>query len=172
MKILLLTACLFLTSCATKYYSPPNTDKAATVSFSNLSPEIPEINIIDNCTSLKINDSYFENKKPTDISEFKINIPIKRKISFVYNYFWISGEKTVPITIENSTISLIRIKKIKVIHTCNEIVTFIPEKNRHYEVYFGKNIENCMIKASEAYYTDDKHKKQLMAIHLVSDQEC
>jgi len=171
MKIRLLTALPLLASCTTQYYIPTDSNVFATVSFSNLSHEIPEISIIDNCNTSKINNRYIEYRKPTDESTFKIKIPVKRKISFEYKYFWISGKKTEPITIENNYTSHIELKKTNVISECIETVTFIPEENKHYEIYFGKNINNCVIKASKAYYSNGK-QKQLLSINITSKQKC
>lgn len=47
--------------------------------------------------------------------------------------------------------------------TCGSEVSFIPEKNKHYEVYFGINNGNCLIKASEARETSAS-TKQLFTI--------
>jgi len=171
MKQKLLIALPLLASCTTEYYIPPASDMSATVSFSNLSPEIPEINIIDTCNSSKINNSYIEYKKPADRSTFKVKIPVKRKISFEYKYFWISGEKTVPVTTENQYQSHIELKKTKVISECTATVTFIPEENKHYEVYFGKNINKCVIKASEAYFSNN-NQKQLLPVIITGNQKC
>jgi len=172
MKRQLLIALPLLASCTTKYYIPPGSDVSATVSFSNLSAEIPDISIIDNCKTSKINNSYIEYKKPSDESTFKIKIPVKRKISFEYKYFWISGEKTEPVTIENQYRSHIELRKTNVISECTETVTFIPEENKHYEVYFGKNVNKCMIKASEAFFLNSNKQKHLLPVIITDNQKC
>lgn len=40
--------------------------------------------------------------------------------------------------------------KINVANTCSSSVSFVPEENKHYEVYFGLFSDKCIIKASEA----------------------
>ena len=100
----------------------------------SISPEIPEIKLIDNCNGSIINNRFFEYRKPTDKSTFSVKIPIKRIITFEYTYLWVSGQKTQVITNETKLKSNIDLKKVNEISTCKESVAFIPEENKHYEI--------------------------------------
>ena len=177
MKKILISACLFLTSCSHNYYLPATSDNTATVSFANLSPENPEINIIDNCISKEIKRMHIERRSPIKKAKYKIRIPAERKISFNYRYFWVSGEKTTLVTSGNVNIGFGSIPNIKSatskeILTCDERVTFRPEKDKHYEIYFGVDTNKCVIKANEALYDKFKKKNKLYAIKILNNQKC
>jgi len=172
MKIALIGVSFILASCTQNYYMPDTSDTTATVSFSNLSAENPEINIIDNCRSSEIESIYIERKKPSKVAKYKITIPAERKISFQYKYFWISGEKTTLVTSSVGSLPQIKPETSKEIATCDEVITFKPEKNKHYVVYFGVGKNKCVIKANEILYDRVKGANKLYAIDMLANQEC
>lgn len=166
----LILACTTLSSCATRYYSPPEQGALATVSFSNLSPEIPKLYITSNCKSFLINQIFIEQKNPADKSKHEINIPANSEITFEYNYYWFSGEKTELVT--NGIYYRIEETKSKIPESCTKTITFIPEDNKHYEVYFGINLDHCIIKAVETQQIQGSAKKKLLKINPIQKKRC
>lgn len=154
-----------LSSCATPNYMQPNNDSVATVSFSNLSDELAEIYIVTNDKTYSITSNLIERKKPQEKSKYKTNIKTGNEITFKYDYNWLMSERT-EITSTYSkynTPTKVNAKIINVANTCSTSVSFVPEENKHYEVYFGLIADKCIIKASEVRgYSDST--KQLISI--------
>jgi hypothetical protein len=137
-----------ITSCTKSYYVAPQLKQFATVSFSNLSPEMPEIHIKIKDKIFQINSNYIEQKKPQDKSKYKINIPINEMITFQYIYNWLIYEKRNVVSIQNGFYSNINLNSSKDTNICKSTISFKPKANKHYEVYFGITSTKCTIKAS------------------------
>jgi len=172
-KLVFLISTTVLFSCSTTYYSLKNSEQVATVSFSNLSRETPEIYIVNNCKSERIKVELIENKKPQERAKYKTEIPAGKTISLNYNYNWILTEKHDLIT-EGTILSAIPINKTKVskgISSCSNLISFTPEANKHYEVYFAISGGKCQIKASEAIAVTDS-KNNLYSIPISNENAC
>lgn len=154
-----------VSSCARQYYIQPTIDVVATVSFSNLTDEIPVIYIVSDGKSSPINNYLIENKRPQDKSKYKTKIIANEIITIKYEYRFVMSKKTqISTTYSQFNIpTSVRKQSYKTASTCSNEVTFTPEKNKHYEVYFGMDNDKCIIKASEAR-TTSVSKKQLYSI--------
>jgi hypothetical protein len=161
---------VLLSVCSSKYYTFTDSGATATVSFSNLSAELPEIVLIENCATSKIKDVYFENKLPNQKSAKKIKISVDKPITFEYRYSWFSGEVENLVTAGTSLRPHLKLEKNKSISICKETVTFIPQENKHYEVYFGLSNNKCVIKASEARISEQG--KWISAISTHDKPKC
>ena len=172
MKISVIMTFLLLASCSANYYKTTIEDKFSTVSFSNLTPEIPDVYLIDKCETYKIENQYIERKYPTDKPSKMLRIPVKRKITFEYNILWISGEKK---QLENNGglyTPNIEEQTSKTGSTCTETVTFIPEEGKHYEVYFGKSGNKCVIGASEVELGSENKINKLIKLNALHRDKC
>lgn len=172
MKIRLVAICFLITSCSQSYYIPSPTGETAFVSFSRLTYEIPEITIIENCRSSTIDPDFIKNRKPTEKNSNELRIPANSEITFVYDYSWFGEEMSELYTSGNQYGPLIHQKKSKEFNSCTQSVSFIPEENKHYEVYFGKNIDTCTIKVSEVFINPSTGKKYLFKVSTVPKQHC
>ena len=170
-NISLILLFISLSSCSTQYYLPPEQGALATVSLSTLSSDIPEINIISNCKLSTFNHYLIERRKPTDKSINLINIPSNKEITFQNNYYLISSQKT-KFNSKSGFSPHIDTMPIKELSLCTQSVTFIPEENKHYEVYFGISDGKCTINAEEGQRIQDATKKRLMRIEYIKDQQC
>ena len=172
LKLTIILLHITLTSCAATYYTPVKETSIASVSFSSVSLELPEIRVVDNCNSLPINKNLIVHKDPEDKSGVKLTIPATREITFEYNYHWFSGEKTEFITKGKIVGAHVEIEKSKVISSCFNSITFIPGENKHYEVSFEFNAGKCIIKASEGIYIDGYSKYRLQKVDIVDKPQC
>lgn len=172
MKIIKITICTLIlgaiTACSGSYYVAPELKESAVVSFSNLSPEIPEIYILIKGKSSQINSNYFEKRKPQQRSRYTLKIPAKEKITFNYVYNWVMSEYREPVSVQNKFYSNVEIKTKKEVDTCRSNVSFKPESDKHYEVYFGIVRGKCIIKASEVYI-DKNGRKSLIKLTKKQD---
>jgi len=156
-------------SCSRVYYTAPDTGAVASVSFSNLSPELPDIYIIDECGPLPVDHRLIEQKNPQQKSRYKTHIPAGKTITFKYEYNFLMRKGTQPVTYETELSSRIKIEKINSVSTCSRLVSFKPEKNMHYEVYFGLLDTHCSIKASKSVASDVSKKNILYNIPTTLD---
>lgn len=164
---------LILISCSTTYYAPENGEQMATVSFSNLSNETPEIYIVNNCKSEQIDSELIEKKKPQETAKYKTKIPAGRNISFEYNYNWILSKENNLISegLILNTVPIIKTKVSTKASSCNSLASFTPEANQHYDVYFAISGKNCQIKASKSVALTDS-RNNLYAIPLSNKNSC
>lgn len=161
---------LILTSaCSTEYYQSTVDKNVAYVSFSNLSREIPGISINTNCKRSQIDPELIKYRRPNEDTDLLLQIPSNIPVSFSYDYAWFEGEKIQ--LVEKGSL-IIKKTTSKDVNSCTEKVTFIPEPNRRYEVYFGKNPLSCVIGVSEVFVKPGSHKKLLMKVKQVETPEC
>lgn len=173
MKKIFLITFLLVTSCSTKFYQYQGADAKASVSLSRLSKDIASIYIIDNCEASQIQPELIEEKYPSQKSKYKIDIPANRQITFEYRYFWISGEKSRLVSKSNGlTAHRIETQTDKSVTSCKESFTFIPQENKHYEVYFGKADNQCVIKAGEAKFSETGKRKSVTKINGLEPNHC
>lgn len=173
MKKLVLITLMLVTSCSTKFYQYQGTDVKASVSFSRLSKDIASIYIIDNCQASQVQPELIEDKYPSQKSKYKIVIPVNRQITFEYRYFWISGETSRLVSKSNGlTAHRIEAQTDKSVTSCRESITFVPEENKHYEVYFGKADNKCVIKAGEAKFSENGERKKVTKISELKRNNC
>ena len=169
---------LFLTSaCSTNYYQSVADNNHAYVSFANLSQEIPEISIITNCKRSRIDPERIKYRKPSENADSLLEIPSDQPVSFVYAYAWFEGEEFQLVdrgyAQQNTQISLLTQRKAsKGVKSCSEKITFVPEPEQKYEVYFGKNPRSCVISVSEAFVEPGNQKKHLMKVKSMEPPEC
>ena len=154
-----------MTSCSTQYYIQPTNETVATVSFSNLTDELPNIYIVSDGESFPIESFLIENKRPQDKSKYKTKIVAGEKIIIKYQYDWVMRKRTQLSTTygQFNMPTSVNAESFNTVTTCSSEVSFTPEENRHYEIYFGINIDKCLIKASEARI-DSVSGKQLYVI--------
>ena len=170
-RLLLSIAVIFLVSCSRAYYVPPTEPPLATVSFSNMSSELPDVYIIIDCKSHPLDSSLFERKRPDDTSRHKTPVPAGKMISFRYDYNWLISENTQLVTSGASFGSRIETQKTKQASTCSSLVSFMPEPDRHYEVYFGLVADKCTIKVAESLRVPGGGKK-LGSVQQSDSNEC
>ena len=170
-KLVFLISTTVLFSCSTTYYSLKNSEQVATVSFSNLSRETPEIYIVNNCKSERIKVELIENKKPQERAKYKTEIPAGKNLSFKYHYNFILTEKTSLVTKGSTLRPKFETVISKEASSCTSLVSFTPEVNQHYEVYFAISGKNCQIKASQSVAITDS-KNNLYAIPITNKNEC
>lgn len=142
-----------------------------------MSPELPDIHIISDCKSLPIHNELIERKKPEQVARHKTLIPAGKPISFKYDYNWLISEKTSLVSSGNSYSPRIETQKTKDVSTCSSLVTFTPQVNKHYEVYFGLMLNKCLIRARESVTTSTPGfslptKNKLYAIEESTKSEC
>lgn len=167
--VLISTASL---SCAMKEYKLPEDGPVASVSFSNLSLGVPELNIINNCESSFINKNYIESKSPTDKAKYKIKIRSKNKITFEYKYHWFSRNGLIPITQASGLHHSVKEKTSSELRTCTKSVTFVPEENKNYEIYFGIQGNKCSIDVGEVHEIDGTYEKKLLHVTTAKAPKC
>ncbi|VAW64248.1 hypothetical protein MNBD_GAMMA08-276 [hydrothermal vent metagenome] len=172
MKIIKITICTLIlgaiTACSGSYYVAPELKESAAVSFSNLSPEIPEIYILIKGKSSQINSNYFEKRKPQQRSRYTLKIPAKEKITFNYVYNWVMGEYRDVVSVQNKLYANVETKTRKEVDTCRNNVSFKSEADKHYEVYFGIVRGKCVIKVSEVFI-DKNGRKSLKKLKQKND---
>lgn len=172
-RILITSAILILCSgCSVPYYVEPQDGPTASASFSNLSAEIPQIEIIRDCHASPINPDYIEQKKPTDLARKHMEIPAGKPVGFRYTYYWLTRDKTEVITHESRMRSNIEMKRSKEGYHCRRSIRFTPEAGRYYEIYFGISAGECRIGASEAYYTKGSVRKKLAPVKMLPNDTC
>ena len=150
-KLLALFLLVTASSCTSSYYKQPTNTPVATVSFSNSTGKHAVIYISINDNSYKIDNNLLENKHPQDSAEHKTNIPTGNKVTFKYVYNWIL-KKNDEIFISYARFGVparFDTKQLKTANTCTNTISFIPEENKHYEVYSGLATDKCIIKAYE-----------------------
>ena len=160
-RLLFLSVLIFSVSCSQSYYVQPVSDQVASVSFSNLSDEMADLYIILNDMTYMIDGNVIEKKQPQYKSKFKTNVLAGNKVTFKYVYNWLIREKTEVTSTYTAFNAPSRVssKNIKDVKTCSSEISFVPEKNKHYEVYFGVFTEKCVIKVSEVYEGGGKINK-------------
>ncbi|MCW8877135.1 MAG: hypothetical protein OQK04_05185 [Kangiellaceae bacterium] len=171
-KLFLVGGIALTSSCTIKHYTPSIDENFATVSFSNLTRQTPELRIIDSCSTSKIDNALIEQKDPADISKHRLKIPIQRKITFEYKFLWIGDEVTELVPQGTGLGKTIKVERRNAADTCNKSFTFIPEENKHYEVYFGKGMEKCVLGVGEARLSPSTNQKSLYEVKAVSKQNC
>jgi len=159
-------------ACSRVHYTEPDAGPVASVSFSNLSPERPDIYIIDECKPLPVDYRRIEQKKPKRKSRYKTRISAGKTITFKYEYNFLVNKRTQPVTYETRLSSQIKIEKISSVSTCSSLVSFKPEKNTHYEVYFGLVDTNCSIKISKSVFSDVSNKNILYSVPTTQNNHC
>ncbi|VAW65112.1 hypothetical protein MNBD_GAMMA11-2115 [hydrothermal vent metagenome] len=169
-SILILTGTT--TSCGRVYYIEPDTESFASVSFSNLSPELPDIYIIDECKPVPVDYRLIEQKKLKQRSAHKTRIPAGKYITFKYEYNFLVNNRTQPVTSEGKLSSRIKIEKTNYASTCSSLVSFMPENNIHYEVYFTLLDTQCTIKASKSVISEKTGKKLLHSFPTTNSNSC
>jgi len=160
------------TSCSRIYYTEPTDGSTASVSFSNLSPERPDIYIISNCKILPVESKLIEQRNPLAKSRHKILIPADKIISFKYEYNFIISKGTQPVTTEGRLSSRIIIEKTNNVDTCSSLISFKPDKDEHYEVYFGLLDTSCTIKAEKSSTSTTSGRKKLHSIPTTRTTDC
>lgn len=177
MKYITVILFLLTSACSTDYYKPVSDNDVAYVSFSNLSREIPEISINTNCKRSRIDPELIQYRKPSEHADLLLQIPSNVPVSFGYDYAWFEGEQIDLVTTGASrynamTNQLTHRRSLKEVKSCVEMITFTPEPNKRYEVYFGKNPQSCVIGVSEAFFEPTSQKKHLLKVKTVARPEC
>jgi len=157
------------TGCARPYYKPPVNVPVATVSFSNLSVQTPQIYIIADCKPMLVQGELIEPKTPDQAAKYSTEIPANKLIAFQYVYYFVINEKP---NIDTGVGGYnIQYSKSLYTSTCESTIAFTPEPNKHYEVYFGLVEQNCAIKAQESIVSMGANNK-LVTIPTSTGDEC
>ena len=175
MKIrnLLLMGSLALTSgCTSKYYKPELAESFAKISFANLTEQVPQLKVIDSCVASQIDNAIVERRNPKSTSKFSLKIPVQRKITFEYNSIWFGKDSTELLAQGTSLTNTTMVSTRKTAETCKKNITFIPEEGKHYELFFGRGKEKCVLGVSEVRINHETNEKQLYDVEAVSKQDC
>ena len=140
--VTILVACL--SSACTAVYQAPGQE--ATFSLSTTSTNKPALSIEYDCKRHRVTEGMVADKSPGSISELVYGLPTGTPVTFTATY---SGVPKKSKQLEQKGAFLYQaVDAIDVGH-CRSSITFVPQSDKHYEVFFNIQLDRCAVRAVE-----------------------
>lgn len=172
--------CILISACSTPYFHSTKGENTAKISFSNQMPNTPDLFIKINCQSFHIGKNNIDKRSPKTRAVNVLQIPSGKEISLYFENTEFVKTKTVSAThfSHESGYPLgqsVRIypKEQMTFDTCSNSITFTPQKDKNYEVYYGTTNDNkCHIIINEVTNSLTSNTKKFKSIEANTSPTC
>ena len=174
-KIIVSMTALILASCVNNDYIEPDGNDVSYIAISTLGQELPSFKITSGCKSSILNVETIENRSPIDEPSKTIKVSDGVPLTISYNYSWFGAEISELRNFgggrfgENTRIEN---RQVKQVETCNKQITFVPEANESYEVFFSVVSDKCTLKVARSHNVINSIKQKLSKVNLVEVPSC
>ncbi|MDH5408561.1 MAG: hypothetical protein OEY00_08120 [Gammaproteobacteria bacterium] len=166
--ILSLAAC----SSSVVVFTPDKHKDTAKAAFSTQMDDDAALLMEVDCKKYQISKEVIEDREPKEAAKKLQSIPAGKPLTFYYQNMEIGEPVKEPVSISGYGYR-VELKEKPASEDCEASITFIPEKNKNYEIFYGATKDNeCHIFAYEMTNSLKAKKKKFKKIKLLPRPSC